>query len=247
MKSISKKVIHVSSIVLALLGLTVMCHAVPVNPSSYAMPNGYGQSVGGEYNYWDANYTGSGNKTSDGEPLTGGLGKLTDGIIATESWEWNDTDGIPHSQQNSAGTGPYVGWTNGDPTITFSFASEVTINSITFYVDNPANDTFGNPRGGVAAPLGFTIGSTSYSSGVVNTSEGTGPLAITLANLGLDSIDALTVTINRDISGGNRFWVFVSEISFDDGAPAPVPEPSTITFLGIGIACVALLRRKQKS
>jgi hypothetical protein len=246
MKLSIKKMIQVLPMVLALLGSAVITHAVPITPSSYDMPNGYGtHTVGGEYNYWDVNYSGSGNKTTDGAPLSGGSGKLTDGVIATESWEWTDTLGVGHTQQNLAGTGPYVGWTWGDPTIIFRFASPVAIDTMTFYVDDPGNDINGNPhRGGVAAPKSITINGITHN--VINTSPGSGPLAINLADLGLGSLTDMTVTINRDLSSLYSFWLFVSEVTFDNGVPAPVPEPSTMILFGAGIAGLALLRNRQK-
>jgi hypothetical protein len=251
MKCSVTKLIRLATIVIAILAGAVIAHAVPIKPVSYDMPNGYGTSVGGEYNYWDANYTGSGIKTGDGKngspladgaQLSGGLGKLTDGIIARESWEWTDADGNGRTQQNLSGTGPYVGWTWGDPTITFHFAGPVKIDSISFYVDNPANDIFGNPRGGVAAPESFNIAGRSHPG--IKVYPGNGPLVDRFTGLDL-FVQELTVEIIRDISA-TRFWVFVSEITFDDGEPAPVPEPSTLILFGAGIAAVALFRHRRK-
>lgn len=57
------------------------------------MPNGNGTATGGFFNYWDRDYTGNGSvapisapHTNDGEALSGGLGDLTDGVIATQDW-----------------------------------------------------------------------------------------------------------------------------------------------------------------
>jgi len=229
---------------IVLLGGATISYAKPVTVSSYDMPNGYGVSVGGEYNYWDAGYTGSGDKNTDGAFLSGGVGKLTDGVVATKSWEYNDASGLAHTDQNLLGTGPYVGWTWGDPTLTFHFADLVNINSITFYVDNPGLDRYGKPRGGVAAPKGFTIGGHFYAAD--SPSPGIGPLAITLSDLALDDLKDLTLTINRNLSP-DTFWVFVSEVTFDDGQnPAPVPEPSSFLLMGAGIFGMALWRRRSK-
>jgi hypothetical protein len=247
MKNVAKKLIKVIPVVVALLGVAVVSHAVPIVPISYDMQNGSGVARGGMFNYWDENYTGSGNKTVDGAQLTGGSGKLTDGVIADESWAWTGADGSFHA---SANLNRYVGWTWGDPTITFYFANLVNIDTITFNVDNPANDSNGNPQGGVAAPIGFTIGQNFFTSGYDTSGDnksGAGPVAITIDNLGLDNIQDLSVTIDRDIYGGTRFWLFVSEISFDNGIPAPVPEPSTVLLFGAGIAGFALLRRRRNN
>lgn len=245
MKWTIKNLFRMIPIAIALLGGVEISHATQIMPASYDMPNGYGTSVGGMFNYWDANYTGSGATTTDGAPLTGGLGKLTDGIIATESWLWTDMSDIVYTAQNLSGTGPYVGWTWGDPTIIFHFANLVSIETISFYVDNPANGSDGYPRGGVCAPKSFTINGTEISSGVDNTLEGSGPLAISFTDLGLMSVDLLTVTINRDISGDHRFWVFLSEVTFDDQS-VPVPEPSTMMLIAPGIAGLALMRNRRR-
>jgi len=229
-------------VLVALLGGAVTSHAMPIKPVSYNMTNGYGTAVGGEYNYWDGNYNGSvgfntinGNPVKDGGSLTGGLGALTDNIIATRDWE----NGL-NTVENFAGTGPYVGWTWGDPTITFNFASAVKIASMTFYVDNPAL-----AHGGVAAPKSFTIGTLGNNLDyLVDTAHlATGPVPISFSGLGLDTQN-VTVTINRNVSDSS-FWVFLSEVTFDDGMPTPVPEPSTLLLFGAGLAGATLLWKRR--
>ena len=225
----------------------VFSHAVPIISSSYDMPNGSGVARGGMSNYWDDKYTGSGSKTVDGAILSGGSGKLTDGIIATESWAWTDDAGVFHTSKN---LDRYVGWTWGDPTITFHFENIVHIDTIAFYVDNPANDKFGAPQGGVAAPESFSINGATKFSGVDNKVAGSGPLAISFTNLGLD-VSELILKINRDLTRDSknneiRFWAFMSEVTFDDGVPAPVPEPSTMILFGAGMAGLALLRKRHQ-
>ena len=59
--------------------------SVQIFATSYEMPNGGGDASGGTYNYWDGSYSGSGSTTTDAAALSGGLGDLTDGIIATET------------------------------------------------------------------------------------------------------------------------------------------------------------------
>lgn len=228
------------AITIALLAVTAISHAVAIYPTSYDMPNGSGTSRGGEYNYWDANYTGSGNKNVDGDFLSGGLGKLTDGVTADKSWEFPDTSVSPYiygTRENLSGTGPYVGWTWGDPTITFHFGG-ADISRVTFYVDDPKD-----AHGGVAAPLSFDINSVNHP---VTNSGGIGPLAITFDTLGFTNITDLTVKINRDLSSPELYWAFMSEVTFDDGRPAPVPEPATLVLLGAGIGGLALLRNRRK-
>ena len=68
-------------------------YALPVNPVSYDMPNGGSDS--GFY-YWDRKYLSPDNMTDYGN-LTGGLGDLTDGTVASENF---------YLVENVAGTGP---------------------------------------------------------------------------------------------------------------------------------------------
>lgn len=231
-------------------GIATVSHALPVSPTSYDMPNGYGISAGGEYNYWDSKYTGSGSKTTDGAYLSGGLGELTDGIIASKSWEYliDPPNKIYGTAENSNGTGPYVGWTWGDPTITFHF-NHAAIKTMTFFVDDPAGNYLypNGGHGGISAPFAFIVNGTEYEhfSGT-NPSPANGPLAMTtdLTALNLTDIDTLTVTLKRN-NAPNIYWVFASEVAFDDGRiPVPAPEPATVALFGVGLAGLALLRNK---
>ena len=138
------------------LGVSNVANAAAISPISYDMLNGNGQAIGGRFNYWDKNYTGSGNTTQDNAPLSGGLGDLTDGVIATDNWL---------NVENVAGEGPYVGWLSLDPTITFNFANIVNIDSVTIYVDDYNGVGAGNVR--VPHSVNLSMGGASFSSGTL--------------------------------------------------------------------------------
>ena len=138
------------------LGVSNVANAAAISPISYDMLNGNGQAIGGSFNYWDKNYTGSGNTTQDNAPLSGGLGDLTDGVIATDNWL---------NVENVTGEGPYVGWLSLDPTITFNFANIVNIDSVTIYVDDYNGVGAGNVR--VPHSVNLSMGGASFSSGTL--------------------------------------------------------------------------------
>jgi hypothetical protein len=123
----------------ALMTLAAPAMAAPIAATSYDMPNGDGNAHSGTWNYWDATYSGVGAKTTDDAPLSGGLGKLTDGLVSTSPW---------YTVSDLAGTGEYVGWRHSgaaDPTITFHFSGIPTITDIKIQMDN-------TNVGGVYAP-----------------------------------------------------------------------------------------------
>ena len=210
-----------TSLTAALMAFAVipMAQAATVNPTSYAMENGNGQASGGSFNYWDLNYTGTGNTNVDGSPLSGGLGDLTDGIIATDNW---------FNTENGAGTGPYVGWLNKNPLIDFFFDAVQSFTSVTFYVDDAEG------AGGVSQPASITVNGTNYLT-LLN--PGSAPFAITI-ELGSLFADELNVQIFA-----SNAWVFVSEVTFD-GVPAPVPLPAGGVLLLGALAGLAALRRR---
>ncbi len=209
--------------VAALTLFATAAHADPLVVSSYDMPNGDGQAHGGTYNYWDATYNGVGDSQIDGSFLQGGTGALTDGVIATQPWD---------AVSNPQGTGPYVGWKDTSPTITFHFGSTVTIDSITLYVDD-------SNVGGVTAPSAVFVNGTSHdNSNYANFFPG--PEAIALN--GLDIVgNSVTITLMNH----PKSWVFMSEITFD-GFVTSVPEPGNVAMMLAGLGLMGWMARRRR-
>ena len=210
--------LRTKSILLALLGMAsaLSARAQVVTPISYDMPNGQGVASGGNFNYWDLNYNGTGNTSVDSAPLAGGRGDLTDGVVATDNW---------FNVENLAGTGPYVGWRDVNPTITFHFSQELSLNAM--FID--ADDSDG--AGGVSYPLAIVVNGGSPIP--LSDPAGSAPHRIVI-NLGGINADGLAVQLLR-----RNTWVFASEFSFWG-----VPEPSSAALFGL--ASVALLCRRKR-
>jgi hypothetical protein len=203
-----------------LVTLPVAASAAPILPTSYDMLNGNT----GSYNYWDQSYTGLGNTTLDNAPLTGGLGDLTDGVIAADNW---------NVVEAPAGNGPYVGWTI-NPTITFHFAPDVVINSITIHVDDA------NGFGGVSVPDGVRINGGPLI--LLTDPVSSAPLSFLFDGLNLSG------DVNLELIRRNS-WLMLSEVDFDGlVAPTQVPEPGTLALFGTALTAIAFrLRRSRKS
>ena len=169
-----------------------------IQPSSYAMHNG----TSGSYNYWDESYDGSGNPLQNGSYLSGGLGDLTDGVIATQNWNITEAP---------SGPGPYVGW-NSDPSIVFQFDRTIHLDTLKIYVDDS------NGHGGVSVPnsIELTTDTDSYSSSTLSDPSSSAPTVYTFSDLDLHGTE-FTLDIDRAYD-----WVFVSEIEFFESSTSPV-------------------------
>jgi hypothetical protein len=210
--------------------MAVCASAAPLAPSSYDMLNGNGVATGGSFNYWDLFYTGSGSTNVDNAPLSGGLGDLTDGVIAVANW---------NTVENGAGTGPYVGWRFAfapNPVVTFRFPTAVFLDSITVYVDDS------NGAGGVSPPASVDIGLEGgpYTNFLTPDPPGSAPTSYTFSGLGLAG-SAFDVRFNN-----LNEWVFVSEVTFD-GVIGVIPEPSTLVLACGALAAAMILRRKRRA
>ena len=208
--------------------LVIACSAATIAPTSYNMRNGDGQASGGSFNYWDKEYSGAGSKTTDAALLSGGLGNLTDGVIATQHW---------NTVENIAGTGPYVGWysPNGVPVITFNFLTSHNFNLITLYLDD--DEGFGIVE--LPASARVQIGAFDQTF-TIGPQAGPAPKAIQL-NLGGQAGSQINLTLNYATQ-----WIFLSEVRFEgDAAPSGIPEPSTTALFAIGGVALLFAKLRQ--
>lgn len=201
-----------------------------VTVTSYDMANGNGATqyttpTGGQ-NYFDFSYTKTGQSTPapnagvNGSPstipnnsnatniLTGGIGKLTDGVIATNNFSlvsgsngtisngWT-TAASPYYGDLNGQASQYVGWKYQDPTIAFHLASGSMISQINLYVAaNGSGGLVGAP-GNVAVTIGSTVLNSSQYSESISPYTGSNPYASSTA--------LITITLNQAISSSDLF------------------------------------------
>jgi hypothetical protein len=189
--------------------------AAVINPTTYSTING---GIG-SFNYADDAYTG----TNIGGFLSGGLGELTDGIVATA--RWNSTPG------------PYVGWRFISPEITFSFEPLDDLAKVTFFFDDAQG------AGGVFLPgsLSFDFGSGYVLGTPTITSQGNlGVYTYDFTNI---SADSFKVRIDSD-----QEWVMLTEVDFEGTltpAIAPIPEPASWAMMLGGFGLVGAVMRRR--
>lgn len=201
-----------------------------VTVTSYDMVNGNGATqyttpTGGQ-NYFDFSYTKTGqsipasnagvNGSSSAIPnnsnatniLSGGTGKLTDGVIATNNFSlvsgsngtisngWT-TAASPYYGSLNGQASQYVGWKYQDPTIAFHLTGGSTVSQINLYVAaNGSGGLVGAP-GNVAVTIGSTVLNSSQYTETVSAYTGSNPYASSTA--------LITITLNQAISSSDLF------------------------------------------
>ena len=163
----------------------------------------------GYYNYWDEAYTGTGDTTGDLAPLSRGLGDLTDGILA--SGNWDDVEAPP-------GNGPYVGWQDIDPTITFFFDFMVNFSKIRIHVD----DADGNGEVRLPNFIAVSVGETEVTF-PIDDLPGPEPKLLEFDISGLKG-SSLTLTLFRRSDS----WVLLSEVQFESQGKQAVVVSSSV-------------------
>jgi len=213
-------------VVTVVVGFAVAAEAGTVHPVSYDMQNG----GTGALRYWDDTYSGSG--AGDYAPLTGGLGDLTDGVIATQNWGyvegWYPVEG------------PYVGWHGRDQKIVFQFSGPTRIDTVTVHADDS------NGWGSVYLPESVTIEMGGLSRAFpVSDPSGSDPLALVFGGLGLTGTSLELTWGNRPGPSTLPTWIMVSEVDFQGTAAATVPLPSA-AWIGLGLlASLGAVRRTR--
>ncbi len=214
---------HAAVLTVAALAALPAAAQTVVAPTAYHMPNGYGQAHGGSFNYWDKGYTGSGNTTLDFAPLSGGLGDLTDGVVATQRWDL---------VENVDGTGPYVGWSGIDPVITFHFAQAHTFSQVVVWHDDAEG------HGNVATPAAFTVtvGALSQRFEITDPAGDTPFASILVLGPGFTG-GSLQLEVHRFDTA-----TMLSEVQI-----SAVPEPDSAALLAAGAGLLLALRRRSRA
>jgi len=202
-----------------------------VTVTSYEMNNGNGASqfttpTGGQ-NYFDFSYTKTGEATPtdnagkngsinpipynglNDAPLSGGTGKLTDGVKASDNYSLvSGSNGTisngfttavsPYYGSLNGTPSQYVGWKYQDPTILFHLASGQAVTSISLYVASS------NSGGLVGAPSNITI---SLNGVLLDPSLYTMTSAAYLpaSNPYASSTDLITLTLKNPVSSAVSF------------------------------------------
>jgi len=203
-------------IVAGLIGVSCLS-AATITPTSYSMLNG---SIASSNQTWweDTTYLPcpASDCTTSNAALSGGLGKLTDGVTSGLSWD-----------QQPSGPSTFVGWNLVNPTITFSFSGPVHIDSVSLHVDDALN------RGLVNLPATVTIAGHLFNIPADNVNGA--PRFLTFNNLNLNA-SSVAITLTR-----SNNWIMLDEVTFD-GTVAP--EPASSLAIAAGLAVLLLWSRR---
>jgi len=219
--------------IVALLVVSLVTSAASagvVTVTSYDMVNGNGATqyttpTGGQ-NYFDFSYTKTGqpapapNAGVNGSPnpipnnsnatnvLTGGTGKLTDGVIATNNFSLVSGSNGTISNGFTPATSPYysslngqpsqyVGWKYQDPTIAFHLASGSMVSQINLCVAANGSQGLVGAPGNVTLSIGSTLLNASQYKETISPYTGGNPYASTTA--------LITITLSKAMSSSELF------------------------------------------
>lgn len=207
------------SVFLALVLLPAVAFCSPVTVSSYAMINGQA----GFFSYMDTIYTNCvlGDCNTPYAFLSGGTGKLTDGLVPAGSW---NSSGVLTDPPTPT---PWVGWYSLQPSIDFVFSQTAIVTSVGLYLDNTPTQS------DVRLPTAVNIAGQHFT---VAPDDNWGPRWLYF-NITPVTSSQLTVSLEQ----GNLIYTMLGEASFDGTL---VPEPAAWMTVLAGIGLLSLRRRR---
>ncbi len=226
----------IRNIVLAFAALPVgaAASAAVLTPISYSMTNG----GSGSFVYRDSIYTGTsatGNPNVDYSALSGGLGKLTDGVVGGNNIL------VPDPTSTGGETREWVGWRItgvAQVQIVFDFGQVVSFDSLSLHAANFS------PFGDVTLP-GLSLWDVSDNALTWSNIGSVVPDAAAQANPNSQWVTLSPVGVNASgryarltMSYGPQPWIFASEVRFTG---VPTPGPTAL----LALAGLAVLRRRR--
>lgn len=191
---------------LALVLTILPLGAQTITPSGYTISGStppQGTANGGTYNYFDDGGT-----------------QLTDGIRGVNDW----TADLGHGNAQE-----WVAWLTTDPSITFTFSSTVSIQSVKLGLARA------ELNGGIYLPSSVTIGSQTFSLTGNEFADTTRfDMLFTLSTPFVGN--ALTLTLSDT---NTSRWIFLDEVQF-----TAVPEPNAAWLVALAGGAGLWLRRR---
>jgi len=172
-----------------------------VTPQRYAMPNGESESL--TLTYHDDTYTGGGDVTVDGDPLSDGLGQLTDGRIGGNNPVADLGFGAGHE---------WVGWTTVVPDITFDFGQIVAFELISIHANNESAGSVGLFA---SVELTFSDDGVNFGSPIIHTTTATERSDLTARFIEIPVTQSARYVRAVFTAQGGFGWVLLSEVQFD--------------------------------
>ena len=153
--------------------------------------------------------------------------QLIDGVRGVNDWTANLGNGNAYE---------WVGWRVANPSFTFNFGSVVSISSMTIGLNRTEGAGIFTAITGSAGSNPIMIPGNTFTDGTRS------DLLFIFANPVVGSTFQLSLT-----DGNTGRWIFIDEITFDDGRPTSViPLPGTFALMFPALALIGVFARRRE-